>query len=73
MVTVTSARYTVMLQEFLARELHCRGIYLNTVWFQQDSTTAYTARAFMAVVREMLQVHMISREGDVACLSLIHI
>ena len=43
-VTVSSAQYTLMLQEFFAPELHHRGIDLNAVWFQQDGATALTAR-----------------------------
>ena len=58
-LTATSAQYTVMLQEFLAPELY-RGIDLNAVRFQQDGATAHTARASMAVVREMLPGHVIS-------------
>ena len=44
-VTVTSERYVTMLRIFREPELRHRGIDLSSVWFQQDGSTAHTARA----------------------------
>jgi len=45
---VTSERYVVMLRNFCEPELRRRGIDLSSVWFQQEGTTAHTARASMS-------------------------
>lgn len=64
-VTVTSARYEEMLNNFLRPELERRQVNMRDVWFQQDGATAHTARASMEVVRQMFPGHVISRFGDV--------
>ena len=61
MVTVTSTRYTEMLQKFFAPELRHHRIDLNGVWLQHDGTKAHTATASMAVIREMFPDHVIAR------------
>jgi hypothetical protein len=53
-----------MLHNILAPEINSRGINQQTMWFQQDGATAHTARASMAVVREMFPGHVISQRGD---------
>jgi hypothetical protein len=63
-VTVTSARYVEMLQNFLMSELSRPGNELSTIWFQQDGATAHTATASMEVVREMFPEHVISLRGE---------
>jgi hypothetical protein len=63
-VTVNSGRYVHMLHNFLAPEINKRGINQQNMWFQQDGPTAHTARASMAVVREMFPGHIISHHGD---------
>jgi len=55
-----------MLRNFCEPELRRREIDLSSVWFQQDGTTAHTARASMSVMREMFPQHVISRGGDVS-------
>jgi hypothetical protein len=55
-VTVNSARYTEMLRTFLEPELQRLGIENQTLWFQQDGTTAHTARTAMRVLNEMFQL-----------------
>jgi hypothetical protein len=52
-VTVTSARYIEMLNTFLLRELGRPNVNMQQIWFQQDGTTAHTARASVRVVRDM--------------------
>jgi len=64
-VTVTSARYVEMLNNFLRSELERRQVNIRDIWFQQNGATAHTARASMAVVRQMFPGHVISRFGDV--------
>ena len=44
-VTVTSERYVAMVRNFCEPELRRRWIDLSSVWFQQDGSTAHTARA----------------------------
>jgi hypothetical protein len=51
-VTVNSDRYVHMLHNFLTPEINRCGINQQNMWFQQDGTTAHTARASMTVVRE---------------------
>jgi hypothetical protein len=38
-VTVNTVRYVEMLRNFLEPELRNRGIYLNTIWFQEGGAT----------------------------------
>lgn len=64
-VTVNSARYVNMFENFFKQELRRRGINRRDVWFQQDGTTAHTARASMNVVRAAFPNREISRFGDV--------
>ena len=64
-ITATSERYVAMLRNFCEPELHCHGIDLSSVWFQQDGATIHTARASMSVLREMFPQHVISCGGDV--------
>ena len=52
-VTVTSARYIEMLNTLLEPELQRRGVEASQLWFQQDGTTAHTARISMKRVQEM--------------------
>ena len=63
-VSVTSARYVQMLNNFLAPELARRGI--ANIWFQQDGATAHTARMSMGVVQEMFPGRVLSRNGDLS-------
>jgi hypothetical protein len=53
-----------MLHNFLAPEMKRLGINQQTMWFQQNGATAYTAGASMAVVREMFPKHVIFQHGD---------
>lgn len=62
-VTVNSGRYVDMLHNFLTPEINRCGINQQTMWFQQDGATAHTARASMAVVREMFPGNVISQRG----------
>lgn len=65
-VTVTSARYVEMLNNFLRPQLERLRVNMREMWFQQDGATAHTARASMEVVRQMFPGHVISRFGDVS-------
>lgn len=49
MVTFKSWCYVEMLQNFLDPRLN----NLGNVWFQQDNSTAHTARESMEVLREI--------------------
>jgi len=49
-VSVTSARYVDMLNNFLHPELQKRGVNMREMWFQQDGATAHTVRVSMEVV-----------------------
>jgi len=62
---VTSEHYVAILRNFCEPELHRHGIYLSSVWFQQDRATAHTARASMGVLRETFPQHVISHGGDI--------
>ena len=63
-VTVTSVRYRKMMEEFVAPILKELGLDQNA-WFQQDGVTCHTAKASMALLREMFPQHIISRFGDI--------
>ena len=65
-VSVTSARYVDMLNNFLRPELQRRGVNMREMWFQQDGATAHTVRVSMEVVRRVFAQHVISRFGDVS-------
>ena len=65
-VSVTSARYVDMLNNFLRPELQRRGVNMREMWFQQDGATAHTVRVSMEVVRRVFPQHVISRFGDVS-------
>jgi hypothetical protein len=49
-VSVTSACYVDMLNNFLRPELQRRGVNMREMWFQQDGATAHTGRVSMEVV-----------------------
>lgn len=61
-VTVNSARYVNMLQEFFFPRLN--ELDVGDTWFQQDGATAHTSRASMAVLREHFPQRLISIRGD---------
>jgi len=65
-VTVNSARYIEMLNNFFKSELRKRRRIINpsNVWFQQDRAPPHTAIATMNVLREMFPGRLISRFGD---------
>ncbi|KAL4084247.1 hypothetical protein QTP88_028072 [Uroleucon formosanum] len=54
-VTVTSARYVVMLVTYLQHRLEemAEDHDLEDVWFQQDGATAHTARISLGVLQQM--------------------
>ena len=63
--TVNSARYTEMLCTFLEPEFPRLGVEMHTLWFQQDTATAHTARTAMRVLNEMFSACMISGRGNI--------
>ena len=65
-VSVTSARFVNMLNNFLHPELKRHGVNVREMWFQQDGATAHTARVSMVVVRRMFPQHVISHFSDVS-------
>ena len=63
-VSVTSARYVQMLQNFFTPNL--KNLRENaTVWFQQDGATAHAAKKLMDVLRGLFPGHLISLHGDI--------
>jgi len=64
-VTVNSAHYTEMLHTFLEPELQRLGVETQTLWLQQDGTTAHTVRTVMRALNEMIPARMISRRGNI--------
>ena len=67
-VSVTSACYVDMLNNFLCPELQKRGVNMREIWFQQDHAKAHTVRVSMEVVRRIFPQHVIFRFGDVSWL-----
>jgi len=63
-VTVTSARYVHMLENFVIPELQSFPVDENT-YFQQDGATSHTARVSMNLLNDLFPNHLISRNGDV--------
>lgn len=63
-VTVTSARYVQMLENFLIPELRRFPVNENT-YFQQDGATSHTARVSMDLLRNLFPNRLISRNGDI--------
>ncbi|XP_031357888.1 uncharacterized protein LOC116181640 [Photinus pyralis] len=66
-VTVNSARYVAMLQNFLQPRMNeiVEEHELGDLWFQQDGATAHTARASLHVLREIFPERLVSLRGDV--------
>lgn len=64
-VTVTSARYVEMLQNFLQPRLNKLAVDAEDIWFQQDGATAHTARLTMDLLRGLFPGHIISHCGDI--------
>jgi len=64
-VTVNSARYVVMIRNFLIPELRRCQLNQFQIWFQQDGATAHTSREAMAKLRRLFPGKLISHRGDV--------
>lgn len=62
-VTVNSARYREMIEEFFLPQLE--ELDLGDVWFQQDGATAHTARISMELLKNTFPERLISLRGDV--------
>jgi len=63
-----SARYVVMIRNFLVPELRRRWLNQFWIWFQQDGASAQTSREAMAELRRLFPGKLISHRGDVPCL-----
>jgi hypothetical protein len=63
-VTVTSARYVHMLENFLIPELHQFPVHENT-HSQQDGATSHTARVTVNLLKDLFLNRLIIRNGDV--------
>jgi len=61
-ITVTSQRYTEMINEFLSPNLPPNN---GTLWFQQDGAMPHTAVISIAALRRLLPQWVISCLGDV--------
>ena len=64
-VTVNSARYVVMIRNFLIPELRRCRLNQFRIWFQQDGATAHTSREALAELRRLFPGKLISHRGDV--------
>jgi len=64
-VTINSARYTQMLRTFLEPDLQRLDVETQNLWFQQDGTTAHSARTAVRVLKEMFPTRVISRRGNI--------
>ena len=60
-ITLTSQRYTEMINEFLAPNLPPN----NNLWFEQDGATSHTAVIITAAIRLLFLQRVIPRFGDV--------
>jgi len=61
-ITITSQRYTEMINEFLSLNLPPNN---GTLWFQQDGATTHTAVISITALRCLFLQRVISRFGDV--------
>ena len=61
-ISVNSDRYIRMIQEFFL--LILAEMNVGDVWFQQNGTTAHTARVSMNVLRQHFPWRLISLRGD---------
>jgi len=65
---MNSDHYCAMLQNFFQPQL---GEIFNdqhgadSVWFQQDGTTAHTSHRSLSLLREMFPGHVVSLRGDI--------
>ena len=64
-VTITSARYIEMLENFLQPQLNELAAGVEDIWFQQDGDTAHTAQTTMHYLRELFPRHIISHHGNI--------
>lgn len=63
-VTVNSARYTEMINQFLTPQLNMfPGI--QDWWFQQDGATPHTTRESINALQRLFPGHIISRRGNI--------
>ena len=60
-ITVTSQRYTEMINKFMSPNLSPNN---GTLWFQQDGATAHTAVISIAAFCRLFLQRVISRFGD---------
>ena len=63
--TVTSERYSHMLEEFFIPRLQGLPVY-KTTYFQQDGTTSQTAKIAINILRPLFPGYLISRYGEIA-------
>ena len=66
-ITVTSQRYTEMINEFLSPNLSPNN---GTLWFEHDGATDHTTVISIAALRRLFPQWVISRFGDVPWPSL---
>ena len=64
-VTIISARYIELLENFLQPQLNELAADAEDIWFQQGGTTAHTAQRTMRYLRELFPRHIISHRGDI--------
>jgi hypothetical protein len=65
-VTVTYARYVLMVQNFVTQELTQFPQMNENTWFQQDGATSHTARNSINVMQQLFPHHIISRFGNIS-------
>ena len=62
-ITVTSQRYTEMINKFISPNLPPNT---GSLWFQQDGATTHMAVISIAALRRLFRQRVISRFGDVS-------
>jgi hypothetical protein len=65
-VTVTSARYVHMIQNFVTQELAQYPHVNENMWFQQGGATSHIARNSINVVQQLFPHHIISSFGNIS-------
>ena len=65
-VTIPSARYIEMLENFLQLQLNELTADVEDIWLQQDGTAVHAAQRTMYYLRELFPRHIISHRGDIS-------
>ena len=64
-VTITSAHYIEMLENFLQPQLNKLAADIEDIWFQQDGATAHITQRTMHYLKELFPRHIISHRSNI--------